>query len=170
MTQDPQLSLNDQELSGKPWREAMLETLRQIADSLDAIRELDRRQDARHVSKQSRQWDRPIYRRMDADRLVISASNGKVDCVYFILTPATAKSLDVHPGQKGRIYDDLSCNPKAEGGRRAAWQSWKGCLKLRSSAEFDVPCMNDWEIWELKTNEGGLLVKSALLEKSEPTL
>ena len=151
MTQDPQLSLNDQELSGKPWREAMLETLRQIADSLDAIRELDRRQDARHVSKQSRQWDRPIYRRMDADRLVISASNGKVDCVYF-------------------IYDDLSCNPKAEGGRRAAWQSWKGCLKLRSSAEFDVPCMNDWEIWELKTNEGGLLVKSALLEKSEPTL
>ena len=71
------------------------------------------------------------------------------------------------PGTKGRIYDDLTCNPKPEGGRCSTWRMWNGCLRLRSDSAFDVPCEKEWEVHSLKTNEAGLLVKDELLDQSE---
>lgn len=172
MNQDLQLSMAEPELSGKQWRAEMLEMMGRIADSLKQIYEQNAKLALLNQAKphRTRQMNHPTYRRMDADRLVITARDGKVDCVYFILTIDAADALDIHPGQKGRIYDDLTCNPNADGGRRAVWRQWKDSLRLRSNAAFDVPCDHDWEIWELTTNAAGLLVKGELIETADPTL
>lgn len=171
MSQDPQLSMNTPEPDpyGKAWRAQMLEMIRDIAATTKKIYEQRALLELKTRAPKPR-GNHPTYRRMDADRLVITAKEGKVECVYFILTPETAKDLGILSGQKGRIYDDLTCNPKPDGGRCSTWRTWHGCLRLRSDSAFDVPCPNDWEIYALATNEAGLLVKGELLESADPTL
>ena len=172
MSQDPQLSMIPAEPDpyGKEWRAEMLEMIRDIAATTREICKQRARLALDPAQNARQRGNHPTYRRMDADRLVITAKEGRADCVYFILTPETAKALDLNPGQKGRIYDDLTCNPKPNGGRCATWRTWHGCLRLRSDSTFDVPCENEWEIYQLTIKESGLLVKGELLEKSEPTL
>lgn len=165
--EDPQLTMTPEpEPYGKEWRAEMLDMIRDIAATTRKIYE-QRAQIAAQTRQTRPRGNHPTYRRMDADRMVITSKDGRVDCVYFILTPGTAKELDIQPGTKGRIYDDLTCNPKPNGGRRSTWRSWNGCVRLRSDSVFDVPCENEWEVYSLKTNEAGLLVKDELLDQSE---
>lgn len=165
--EDPQLTMTPEpEPYGKQWRAEMLDMIRDIAATTRKIYE-QRAQLANQTQPCKARLSHPIYRRMDSDRLVILGKNGRVECVYFILTPDTAKKLDIQPGIKGRTYDDLTCNPKAESGHRSVWCIKTGQLCLMSRRSLDVPCENEWEIYSLKTNEAGLLVKDELLDQSE---